>query len=180
MSNQMHTPGPWHVGFKDDRFVHDSRNQEVASCGLAGGVISFQEAVANARLIAAAPETAEKLKLSEANYKKCRDFSQDMAEQRDRLKALNTEMERVISGFMRLSGKPYRDDPNQLLSDLDGQLPYAQDVLSRAAMLKASEPSERVFLGHDAHLARAQDAVDESRNAARQDARKAAYPGESK
>jgi len=49
-----HTPGPWH--HKDDE-VFSFRNSLVCDCG------GFSDSKANARLIAAAPELLEALKL---------------------------------------------------------------------------------------------------------------------
>lgn len=38
----------------------------------------------------------------------------------------------AVEKFMRLSGRPYRNDPNALLSALDSMLPAAQEAISLA------------------------------------------------
>lgn len=57
----QHTPGPWHVGFKPGPIVYDDRRgRQVADCRDVTQSAS-KEAIANARLIAAAPELLEML-----------------------------------------------------------------------------------------------------------------------
>lgn len=57
MSEVKHTPGPWHVGphYKSDV---ESRQGRICECGPFGS----EQAEANARLIAAAPELLDALK----------------------------------------------------------------------------------------------------------------------
>ena len=65
------TPGPWHCTAKHSRQVSDARGFKIAKCLLktkgANFEISVQEAEANARLIAAAPEMYEALLHAQAN-----------------------------------------------------------------------------------------------------------------
>lgn len=56
-----HTPGPWHYGGLT-RFVTDGEGEPVARVELRKASPTHEECVANARLIAAAPELLEALK----------------------------------------------------------------------------------------------------------------------
>lgn len=62
MSTQ-HTPGPWHVSKASPTRVIESgpRGNSIAKMGLNLGACSQEEAEANARLIAAAPDLLEAL-----------------------------------------------------------------------------------------------------------------------
>lgn len=55
----QHTPGPWHIGMKPGPIVYGERGEQVASLTtdlIYGSLLPQDEAIANARLIAAAPE----------------------------------------------------------------------------------------------------------------------------
>lgn len=57
-----HTPGPWHVGLRKPdsyRFIYGPRGEEIADCDLI--TLDRDECIANAGLIAAAPELLEAL-----------------------------------------------------------------------------------------------------------------------
>lgn len=66
-----HTPGPWEIGDaskgESPRMVYcdDSLGSRVADCSTAGHGIPTAAEIANARLIAAAPEMLEALKLAQ-------------------------------------------------------------------------------------------------------------------
>ena len=64
-----HTPGPWHVGVKTAHHGRDIYGPHGESVAITDDVATFPEtAYANARLIAAAPETAaERDRLREVN-----------------------------------------------------------------------------------------------------------------
>jgi hypothetical protein len=67
MPSSEHTPGPW---FALDRLIHLEREGldmliRVARTEVRRGVISGEEAIANARVIAAAPELLEAARLEE-------------------------------------------------------------------------------------------------------------------
>lgn len=75
-----HTPGPWRVETEETVSVRDRKDGSVATLGwlsnrMAGPRRSSQEVQANARLIAAAPELLEALKLAtnELNIIRARD-----------------------------------------------------------------------------------------------------------
>lgn len=58
-----HTPGPWHIGLRQpssDKFIYGSNGGEVADCNMESNFP--EENLANARLIAAAPELLEALR----------------------------------------------------------------------------------------------------------------------
>lgn len=69
-----HTPGPWKVGAKFDTGsastsgveISDIENSETVAVAVegndSGGIYAYQEVMANARLIAAAPELLDALK----------------------------------------------------------------------------------------------------------------------
>jgi hypothetical protein len=65
MAKTAHTPGPWHVvppTRAEHRWVIGTRDESsVASCEPIGPWVSNEEADANARLIAAAPDMADAL-----------------------------------------------------------------------------------------------------------------------
>ncbi len=50
----MHTPGPWHTGFKPGPIIYGPKGDQVAD--LMGDLLPRSETLANARLIARAPE----------------------------------------------------------------------------------------------------------------------------
>jgi len=58
-----HTPGPWHVSKRNPLSVVEAgpRASQIAKMGIKLGVCSQQDAEANARLIAAAPDLLEAL-----------------------------------------------------------------------------------------------------------------------
>ena len=66
-TNEMakHTPGPWHIGARQpnsDKFIYGKAGEEVANCDR---LTNFPEVnLANARLIASAPELLDALKAS--------------------------------------------------------------------------------------------------------------------
>lgn len=57
-----HTPGPWHIGVRQpnsDKFIYGQDGSEVANCDM---LTNFHDVnLANARLIAAAPDMLEAL-----------------------------------------------------------------------------------------------------------------------
>jgi hypothetical protein len=61
-----HTPGPWYVSKRNPRRIIESgpRGNTIASCGENLGVCGSEQAEANARLIAVAPEMREALRLA--------------------------------------------------------------------------------------------------------------------
>jgi len=84
-----HTPGPWHHTGREFNDVRDSDDELVAvALHLRVGQPerSVQEAEANARLIAAAPELLDALKKMESALAKC--FGPHKAEEGDRHRAL--------------------------------------------------------------------------------------------
>ena len=59
-----HTKGPWHVGVKQaEKIVYDARGWAIANATVYHGKNDINEVIANARLIAAAPELLEALQL---------------------------------------------------------------------------------------------------------------------
>lgn len=64
-----HTPGPWYVSKRNPRLVIESgpRGNAIAKTGVKLGVCSQEQAEANARLIAAAPDLVFQLQAA-ANY----------------------------------------------------------------------------------------------------------------
>lgn len=50
----QHTPGPWHIGMKPGPMIYGERGEQVAD--MCAEMMEHGEHVANARLIAAAPE----------------------------------------------------------------------------------------------------------------------------
>lgn len=62
-----HTPGPWHIGVRQpnsDKFIYGQNGEEIANCDR---LTNFPDVnLANARLIAAAPELLEALGKIEA------------------------------------------------------------------------------------------------------------------
>lgn len=54
-----HTPGPWHVGMKPGPIVYGPKGEQVSPLNI---MLDPEEAKANARLIAAAPELLDALK----------------------------------------------------------------------------------------------------------------------
>jgi hypothetical protein len=80
MSGGKHTPGPWRIFNSTDIFPDDNDTEglrQIADCSVSEH-IPFTEQQANARLIAAAPETAA---------------------ERDRLKVVNAELLAVLKRF---------------------------------------------------------------------------------
>lgn len=67
MSEVKHTPGPWHVGVRQpnsDKFVYGADGEEVANCDR---LTNFPDVnLANARLVAAAPDLLEALEACES------------------------------------------------------------------------------------------------------------------
>lgn len=58
-----HTPGPWHVGMKQaHRIIYDPTGWAVADATVYHGKESQNEMMANARLIAAAPDAVQLLR----------------------------------------------------------------------------------------------------------------------
>jgi hypothetical protein len=63
-----HTPGPWHVGVKQaHRIIYDQAGWAVADATVFHGRESQDEMIANARLIASAPDLLAALELIHAN-----------------------------------------------------------------------------------------------------------------
>lgn len=62
-----HTPGPWFISNRNPLRVIESgpRMASIAKCGIKLGVDADEEAAANARLIAAAPDMLEVLREAE-------------------------------------------------------------------------------------------------------------------
>lgn len=67
-----HTPGPWHLGLKPGPMIYGSDTSQVAD--LRGDLLDKSEALANARLIAAAPELLAALKLAVESLHKAFDY----------------------------------------------------------------------------------------------------------
>lgn len=59
MSENKHTPGPWHVGGKDKTIVYAGDGYAVASCAVYHGRFKNGEVEANASAIAATPALIE-------------------------------------------------------------------------------------------------------------------------
>jgi hypothetical protein len=58
--NTKHTPGPWHVGMRQaERIVYDKTGWAVANATVYHGESDRDQVLANARLIAAAPELVD-------------------------------------------------------------------------------------------------------------------------
>lgn len=67
--NAQHTPGPWRTSAKFEPYqpaptVYSEKGQQIAVCRDAGCVCFTAQDVANARLIAAAPELLDALELA--------------------------------------------------------------------------------------------------------------------
>ncbi len=79
MSNDNHTPGPWMIGSKVPRFVYGRNNGEpICTCDSMNESSAKQE-LANARLIAAAPDLLaalrEIVRLADANLAAISNFA---------------------------------------------------------------------------------------------------------
>ncbi len=64
MNNHKHTPGPWKIGVRQptsDKFIYSSNGGEVADCDRKTNF--HDENLANARLIASAPELLDACEL---------------------------------------------------------------------------------------------------------------------
>lgn len=68
----QHTPGPWHAGVKPSGFVYDSKGAQIADCQ---AMLGIEEAKANVRLIAAAPELLELLAQLADALAECQDYA---------------------------------------------------------------------------------------------------------
>ena len=59
MNNTQYTSGPWHLGMKPGLMIYGADSSQVAD--LRGDLLDKGEALANAKLISAAPELLEAL-----------------------------------------------------------------------------------------------------------------------
>lgn len=81
MTETKFTPGPWHCASKKPRQISDKRGFKIAKCLLltkgANFELSKQEGLANAHLIAAAPELYEALEQALAAIKDFLEYEHD-------------------------------------------------------------------------------------------------------
>lgn len=99
-----HTPGPWRINPRASTAVEDATGKTVAACGSFGGTIT-EEHQCNARLIAAAPETAaERDDLRAALGRTNEDFrvyKDERDQEIGREKALNAKMLEVLKELQK-------------------------------------------------------------------------------